>query len=364
MFFERVAIVSAMALTTLAQSAMALPSVCVVYTVVEFAFPINACFTVNTVISIESVTPVSVTNAPTCITTVVTASTTLSLSNPEWNSATTLLESIPTTNKLAIILPITSDTPSIAHLRPSIISPPAVVTSTATIESPSTVTSSTPSTSACNIAPPMETQPGTTPYCCEWYVVQPGDTCDSITTTVDIAAGTIYELNPELLADCYNLALGYAYCVSGNPQNVPPPALFYIVAKDSDTAADGTTLMGGHSDHAIMGFNLPWGEEPLSFTYDADTGFLESEGYFVYAISLSGLGPLMLVTYTPLDGMNTPGAYPLVCTVTLGPKLYCEVDGGAHDRLYLFNYTGHLGLGLSDGTGVPIAAVDLFLESA
>ena len=77
MFFQRAVIVFAMTLTTLAQNVLASPSLCVVYTVVESAFAIDACFTVNTVISIESITPVSVTNAPTCITTIVTASTTL-----------------------------------------------------------------------------------------------------------------------------------------------------------------------------------------------------------------------------------------------------------------------------------------------
>ncbi len=122
--------------------------------------------------------------------------------------------------------------------------------------------------------------------------------------------------------------------------------------------------MGGHLDHAIMGFNLPWGEEPLTFTYDPATGFLKTEGYYVYAISFTDSDPLLLVTYTASDGMNTPGAYPLVCIVTFGQKLHCQVDGGAYDRLYLFSYSGQLGLGIDNGTITHVASLDLFLEIA
>ncbi|KAN0108608.1 hypothetical protein V8E51_008350 [Hyaloscypha variabilis] len=370
MLFQRVAIIFAMALTTLAQSALASPSACEVYTVVESAFAINACFTLNTVISIESVTPVYVTNAPTCITTVVTASTTLSPSDANQNSATTLLRSIRAQNTLATISATLNDAPSVIQLSSSALSTPTTVVSPITTASPlatsssTTFTSAAPSSSTCNVAPPLPTQEGTTPYCCEWYIVQPGDTCEIITSGLGITAGTIYELNPELYADCYNLALGNAYCVSGSPQIVPAPTLFYILAEDSSTVADGEVVVGGHSDHAIMGFNLPWGEEPLTFTYDPATGFLETEGYYVYAIRFTDSGPLLLVTYTASDGMNTPGAYPLVCIVTLGQKLYCQVDGGAYDRLYLFSYSGQLGLGIDNGTITHVAALDLFLESA
>jgi hypothetical protein len=81
MDFQRVAIVLGLALTTLFSPSLASPSACVVYTVVESAFAINACFQINTVISIESVTPIYVTDAPTCITVIATASTTLFPSN-------------------------------------------------------------------------------------------------------------------------------------------------------------------------------------------------------------------------------------------------------------------------------------------
>jgi hypothetical protein len=152
--------------------------------------------------------------------------------------------------------------------------------------------------------------------------------------------------------------------VNGLPQIVSAPALFYIVAHDSGGPADGTTLMGGHDDHVPMGFNMVNGQEPLTFTYDPATGFLETEGYYVYATTLAGPGPLIWATYTPLDAMNTPGAYPVRCIVTLGLKLYCSVEGGAYDQLFLFSYQGQTELGLGDGVGTSIAAVDLFLESA
>lgn len=121
--------------------------------------------------------------------------------------------------------------------------------------------------------------------------------------------------------------------------------------------------MGGHSDHVPMGFNMKNGQQPLVFTYDPVTGFLQSGLYNVYVTRMAGPGPLILITFTPSDASALSDVYPLVCTVTLSLKLYCKADGLSYDRLFLFSYQGQTDLGLGDGVGTDIAAVDLFLET-
>jgi LysM repeat protein len=76
--------------------------------------------------------------------------------------------------------------------------------------SSTTVSSLVSSASSCYVAAPTSvTIPsGTTPHCYQWYVVQGGDTCDSITQALNLTVGTLYELNTELLPDCYNLVGG------------------------------------------------------------------------------------------------------------------------------------------------------------
>jgi hypothetical protein len=70
--------------------------------------------------------------------------------------------------------------------------------------------------------------------------------------------------------------------------------------------------MGTLSDDLILGFKLPWGESILNFTYDPNTGYLESGGYVVFAQTTVSV-PLILVTFTAGDGvMALPPAYPLV----------------------------------------------------
>jgi hypothetical protein len=88
--------------------------------------------------------------------------------------------------------------------------------------SSTTASAAASSASSCHVAAPTTTQSGTTPNCCQWYVIQAGDTCDSITGDLDLAAGNIYELNPELLPDCYKLTIGNAYAI---PLSRPNPIL-------------------------------------------------------------------------------------------------------------------------------------------
>lgn len=49
--------------------------------------------------------------------------------------------------------------------------------------------------------------------CAQWYVVQDGDYCQSVSVAYNIALSDFYFLNPEINVNCTNLDLGVAYCV-------------------------------------------------------------------------------------------------------------------------------------------------------
>lgn len=70
-------------------------------------------------------------------------------------------------------------------------------------------------TSTNPIPPPAPTPPGTTNTCYTWYTVQSGDGCYSIEQEYEISLPQLQAWNPDLHADCGNLLLGDAYCVSG-----------------------------------------------------------------------------------------------------------------------------------------------------
>ncbi|KAK3325106.1 WSC domain-containing protein [Apodospora peruviana] len=61
--------------------------------------------------------------------------------------------------------------------------------------------------------PPGPTPTGTSPECGLYYEVRAQDTCQVIALRYGITLDAFLQLNPELLADCTNLWLGYSYCV-------------------------------------------------------------------------------------------------------------------------------------------------------
>ncbi|KAF2088472.1 carbohydrate-binding module family 50 protein, partial [Saccharata proteae CBS 121410] len=69
--------------------------------------------------------------------------------------------------------------------------------------------------SSATVPAPTSTMSGTTNSCYQWHTQQSGDTCYSIEQQYSITDAYFRSLNPEIDANCYNLALGYAYCVSG-----------------------------------------------------------------------------------------------------------------------------------------------------
>ncbi|RAH57731.1 LysM domain protein [Aspergillus piperis CBS 112811] len=83
---------------------------------------------------------------------------------------------------------------------------------------------------------------GSNVYCGKWYTVVEGDTCSAVSVANSISLTDFYFLNPEIDANCTNLELGQAYCItavgniktySGYPTTTPwitvPTASFSAV---------------------------------------------------------------------------------------------------------------------------------------
>ncbi|PYI13866.1 hypothetical protein BO99DRAFT_395918 [Aspergillus violaceofuscus CBS 115571] len=77
-----------------------------------------------------------------------------------------------------------------------------------------TMTVTTTSTST-YVAAPTQTVSGSTAECFEWYVVQSGDTCETIEKLYGITLAYFISLNTYVNSGCSNIWPQYAYCVSG-----------------------------------------------------------------------------------------------------------------------------------------------------
>ncbi|KAE9375011.1 carbohydrate-binding module family 50 protein, partial [Stipitochalara longipes BDJ] len=81
----------------------------------------------------------------------------------------------------------------------------------------STSAASSSSAVSCQASAPAPTQSGTIPNCCEYYVIVSGDKCGDIEQEYGISSSDFRSWNPEINSLCYNLAIGYAYCVLVGP---------------------------------------------------------------------------------------------------------------------------------------------------
>lgn len=78
------------------------------------------------------------------------------------------------------------------------------------VKSNVTLGPSTPTTSAPR---PSDVEECTTTYCGEYYLVQPGDTCNALALRNGISVADFVFLNPSINANCTNLLAEVAYCV-------------------------------------------------------------------------------------------------------------------------------------------------------
>ncbi|KAJ2988304.1 hypothetical protein NUW54_g9156 [Trametes sanguinea] len=96
---------------------------------------------------------------------------------------------------------------------------------TTTITSGSMMSTTTSSSTSAAVPVPTNVASGTvTDGCTQYYTVQSGDTCTVIDTEFSISLSDFRAWNPEVNAQCTNIALGLAYCVSGPPPSSSPIA--------------------------------------------------------------------------------------------------------------------------------------------
>ena len=87
--------------------------------------------------------------------------------------------------------------------------PLSSVSTTATTTA-TTTANLVPST-ICQPAAPTYTPPGTTSNCCEWYIIQSGDTCANIEVDFSLTLQEFQALNTAVNDGCTNLLLGIAF---------------------------------------------------------------------------------------------------------------------------------------------------------
>ncbi|GAB1527684.1 hypothetical protein RhiTH_010872 [Rhizoctonia solani] len=84
---------------------------------------------------------------------------------------------------------------------------------------------------------PTGTAPGAPTNCGRWYVVQPGEDCNTIVLSQGITLSDFKAANPQINAGCTNLWAATAYCVYVVNKGTPPSS--YAIAPSN--IANGTT---------------------------------------------------------------------------------------------------------------------------
>ncbi|RAL60579.1 hypothetical protein DID88_009774 [Monilinia fructigena] len=256
--------------------------------------------------------------------------------------------------------------------------------------------SASPSASACrSVAAPAVTLALTVTDCCQYYVTKAGDTCANIASGTGILGLDItllVLLNPLLRCGGPGPQVGVAICVLNinlsiagslisppSSSSVPSsaiatpipsqavPSSFFIRAFNSGTGADGTDLMIQQAAEYFAGFNLPYGQQVFSFSYDPATGYLTSGLYILWATA-SFASPSIKVAPVGYSGWVVP-AWPLVCSVDGNLKVLCTANGNVYGKFYLINENGdgntELAIGNSATTSsIIVAPVDLYLMNA
>ncbi|KAF4552682.1 LysM domain-containing protein 5 [Elsinoe fawcettii] len=74
-------------------------------------------------------------------------------------------------------------------------------------------------------APPAPTSSGTVGSCFAWHVIESGDYCGLIEDQYGISDTQFRAWNPSIDANCYNILLGFAYCVNAAPTSGASAAL-------------------------------------------------------------------------------------------------------------------------------------------
>lgn len=271
-------------------------------------------------------------------------------------STATSFSQVP--NTLSTVRAVTSSTSSSTRSSTSSSTTGALVATTIR------TSSVRPSASACTaVAAPAITLSLTASDCCEYYITKAGDTCASIpakNSFLGLDVALLLLLNPSLRCIGQGPQIGVAVCIlniqlslSGSLISPPDttssstvvaptstqvvPSSFFIRASNSGTSADGSDLMIQQSAEYLAGFNLPYGQQVLPFSYDPETGYVASGLYILWATA-SFSPPSIKVAPIGYNGWIIP-AWPLVCSVDNSLKLTCRANGNIYNKWILENGT-------------------------
>ncbi|KAG9123113.1 hypothetical protein FRC07_000216, partial [Ceratobasidium sp. 392] len=112
---------------------------------------------------------------------------------------------------------------------------------------------------------PTGTAPGAPTNCGRWYVVQPGETCNTIILSQGITMVDFRAANPQINADCTNLWAATAYCV-------------YLVTKGptpSSYAPAPTNIASGTTKNCYKYYTAVSGDTCTAITYSQVTNMTD-----------------------------------------------------------------------------------------
>ncbi|CAK5269211.1 unnamed protein product [Mycena citricolor] len=124
------------------------------------------------------------------------------------------------------------------------------------------------SSNSTSSGPPSNVAPGTiTAGCTQFYTIASGDGCASVESKFNLTFAKFQAMNPELNAQCTNLALGEAYCVAssngtstGPPSNLATGSLGNCTSYHTVVSGDTCTAMDSTAKIALADF-LRWNPE-------------------------------------------------------------------------------------------------------
>ncbi|KAJ5796251.1 uncharacterized protein N7518_004791 [Penicillium psychrosexuale] len=191
----------------------------------------------------------------------------------------------------------------------------------ATVQNPTNITTAVPA--------PTNALNGSTTDCGQWYTVGEGDTCSLVTVANSISLVDFYFLNPEIDANCTNLELGEAYCItavgaistySGYPVTIP----LFTVTTASFPAVD-TSIPTTTSDPVFI--------YTLTYLPTAPDIHIDCERYVNYDNSTYNLNLCQwiawlneVITANFLDWNPSLNLNLSLCTMQLGDSYYAILD--------------------------------------
>ncbi|KAG9077215.1 hypothetical protein FRC06_009023, partial [Ceratobasidium sp. 370] len=180
--------------------------------------------------------------------------------------------------------------------------------------SPNPVTSAIPTGTLITTATPAPTgtAPGAPTNCGRWYIVQPGETCNTIILSQGITMDDFRAANPQINADCTNLWAATAYCV-------------YIVTKGptpSSYVPAPSNIASGTTKNCYRYYTVVSGDTCTAITYSQVTNLTDlfrwNTGLNTQCTNLAA-GSAYCVWGDPITTTTTTSNGTPVPTATPGP---------------------------------------------